>query len=73
MNPQNGQSMLRKMLAKLSQKEGVFTATDDVSGVELSRDLMKVARQVEMDFVVQTCTHMTECQGNIRSRQEVRS
>ena len=49
-NPQNGQELLRVMLAKLLMKDGVFTATDDVSGVELKPELMKAARQGEMEF-----------------------
>ena len=49
-NPQNGQSLLRGMLAKLSSKEGIDWATDDVSGVELNPEMVKEARRTEIKF-----------------------
>ena len=42
--------MLRGMLAKLSTKDGITTATYDVSGVDLDPDLMAKARMVELQF-----------------------
>ena len=49
-NPQDGRDMLHQMLGKLSQKDGSYMAWDDVSNVPLNPDLVKKARQVEMDF-----------------------
>ena len=49
-NPQNGQEILRRMLAKLLIKWDGDFAVDDVSGVKLVPELVRKAREVEMAF-----------------------
>ena len=49
-NPQDGREMLRGLLAKLSNKGGYDTASDDVSNEDLDPKKVREARAVEIKF-----------------------
>ena len=48
--PQNGIQVMKDELQALYVKHGVCIASDDVTQAELSPDLVKAARQIEMDY-----------------------
>ena len=47
---QDGRDMFRQMVAKLYQKDGFEFASDDVTSEDIDPQLVKKARQVELEF-----------------------
>ena len=45
---QDGRNMLRQLVAKVSHKDGIDVAWDDVSNEDLKPELVKAARQMEL-------------------------